>query len=134
MFYLYGSKLKVVMKANILLVDDQSAIREILTLILESELDANIVSCTCVQEATDFIAANAEVHFSAIISDYRMPNGSALDLYEATKNLNIPFIILTGIYLDGEEEVAEFIKKEQNKILYKPLNEVELIAEIAALI
>jgi len=122
------------MKANILLVDDQPAIQEILTLVIEGELDANIVSCGSVPEALEYMANNTSVKFNAIISDYRMPNGSAIDLYESTKNLNIPFIILTGILLDGEEEVAEFIKGEQNKILYKPLNESELVEEIAALI
>ena len=80
--------------SNILLVDDDAAVREALTQTLELN-DLNTVPCGSFIEAKDHIARDFA---GVILSDIRMPGRDGFHLLRHTQNLDpdLPVILLTG--------------------------------------
>jgi response regulator RpfG family c-di-GMP phosphodiesterase len=111
---------------RILVVDDELGLREI----CEEALVENGYTVFCVgsgQEALDYLA-KAEVDM--ILSDFRMPNMSGLELLEKVKTLGLDpdFLIMTGF---GTIETAvECIKKGAADYLPKPFNISHLLLKV----
>ncbi len=80
--------------ANILCVDDEPSVGVVLEAAL-SKLGHTPVLATSVDEAVRAVGKN---QFDLIISDYRMPNATGLDLMSSLEKegLQIPVIIMTG--------------------------------------
>jgi CheY-like chemotaxis protein len=89
----------------ILLVDDESDIREMLTELLNDEgytcVSAESVS-TAIQEINNL--SQQSTYFDLIISDLNMPGGSGIDLLKMVRNMKIdaPFLFLSGESADEE--------------------------------
>ena len=108
--------------ANILFVDDEPAIGLILQDTLE-RLGHQATGATNVPEA---LAALAQRDIDLIISDYRMPGMSGLDLLELLRDegRDIPLIMLTG-HATIEHAVAA-IKAGASDYITKPLQTEQL--------
>ncbi len=88
---------------KVLLVDDEEHIRELSKRYLEDIYGNLTVETT--SSAKKAMRLLEEKYFSAVISDYRMPEMNGLEFLEELRNRgnDIPFIIFTG---KGREEVA----------------------------
>lgn len=115
---------------EIVFIDDQEDVREIMTMILEDELDANVISFPTSVSAYEYLSKkNSEI--SLIICDYKLPKETGMEFYEKIKSKAIPFILMTGMCFEDDNEVINsFLSGEKNKILYKPIDEEQLIKEI----
>ncbi|MDE3129158.1 MAG: response regulator [Gemmatimonadota bacterium] len=80
--------------ATVLVVDDDSAIRDAMELLLRS-LPAEIVTASDVPAALDVVRHR---HVDAIVADYRMPDLSGLDFFALLRQQGsrTPFILVTG--------------------------------------
>lgn len=87
------------MTKKILIVDDEEDSRKLTLAILE---EFDIAVQESVREANDVseaIKLLKEQEFDLVISDFRMPGKSGIDLldYMQSNNIKTPFILLTGI-------------------------------------
>jgi len=116
-------------KSRILLVDDDTAIRQALCEFLESlEYEVTEVgTCEAAREAFRVFRPDAAV------MDYSLPDGTALDLLPDLKSLypSVPLILLTG---QGTIELAvRAVKQGADQFLTKPvqLSTVEVVLQRA---
>ena len=108
--------------ANILYVDDEPAIG----LILQDTLERMGHQATGATNVPEALAALAQRDIDLIISDYRMPGMSGLDLLELLRDegRDIPLIMLTG-HATIEHAVAA-IKAGASDYITKPLQSEQL--------
>lgn len=81
---------------TILLIEDTEEVREILLMILRSQVKANIVEANSYKKASELIQSLPEI--DCIFSDYDLGDGISYDVYQAMKKrgLKIPFILCSG--------------------------------------
>ena len=117
----YASDLK--RRTNVLIVDDESSIREVLS---EGLITAGY-PCSTASNAGDAIDKLKRVKFPLVISDIRMPGASGVDLLEAIKayNSDIDVIMVSGIA--DTETAIETIRKGACDYLTKPFNLTEVL-------
>lgn len=91
------------MLPKVLIVDDSSDVRVMLRHLLEKKFKAEWFEA---DSGNSSIKRLSEVHFSLIISDLNMPNGSGLVLYEylENKHIPIPLIFFTAEALENLEK------------------------------
>ncbi len=119
---------------KILFIDDQPDVRDIMSMILTDELNAKVECFSNSNDASTYLEENSE-EISLIICDYKLPEESGIEFYEKIKTRKIPFILLTGMFFQGEnEQVNSFIEGERNKLVYKPVDEDALIKEIRTIV
>lgn len=110
--------------ATILLADDESKMRKILTLALMDE-GHEILEAKDAQEALDIINKTS---LSLVITDLRMPGGGGMAVLDAVKRMNhyTPVIILTAY--GTIENAVEALKNGAHDYLLKPcdLDEIKL--------
>lgn len=116
------------MKKNVLLVEDDPALRMVMREVLKDEFD--------VEEAdngADGIAKGLSEGNDLIILDYKLPKKDGLQVIEAVKaaHPNIPVIVLTG-YLNPQSE-AQFNELGASKIFPKPFNYRNLLEVVRSL-
>lgn len=116
------------MKKNILLVEDDPALRMVMREVLKDEF--------LIDEAdngVDGIAKGLGSSNDLIILDYHLPKKDGLQVIEAIKaaNPNVPVIVLTG-FLDPDSE-AQFSRLGANKIFAKPCNYRNLLEAVRLL-
>ncbi|MDP2071975.1 response regulator transcription factor [Methylotenera sp.] len=116
--------------ATVFLVDDDSAVRDALTLMFEQEGFA----IKAFDSADAFLAAYQPENFGCAIIDIRMPGMDGLQLQEALNKLNImlPIIFLTG-HGDIPKSVKA-IKAGAVDFLTKPVTREKLMASVQAAI
>ncbi len=89
---------------DILLVDDDSSIRDKTKTFLEEEIEsANVETASAAEKALTILE---ESDCDVVVSDYKMSGMDGLEFLEVVrkdKNMDIPFIIFTG---KGREDVA----------------------------
>jgi PAS domain S-box-containing protein len=109
---------------SILLVDDESSVRDVARLLLK-RLNFEPVIAGDGAEALACVARNMG-GFSAVITDMHMPRMDGLELIRAIRalQLDVPVMVCSG-RLDGTErdELAQF---NVNTVLAKPFNEQQL--------
>jgi len=108
--------------ANILCVDDESAIR----LIVQDTLERLGHTTVGAQNAAEALAAAERGGVDLIVSDYRMPGISGLELLEMLRNdgFDIPLIMLTG---HGTiEQAVEAIRAGAMDYITKPIEPEQL--------
>ena len=117
---------------KILLIDDQVDIQEIIAMTLEDELEANVIACPDTLAAEDIIKkCNPEEKVDVIISDYNLPYRSGLEFFDAINELNIPFILITGmVFDDSDDKFRIFNSKDNTRVLLKPFDDTALVAKI----
>ena len=116
-------------KTTILLIDDDQAIREILTDYLR-ELGYKILTAADGLEGMDKIRLQ---NFDLLLVDIRIPYVSGLGLLQIARDINqdIPIVCMTG-YGDSPERIAA--EEEAKYILSKPFDLKELAKAIEFLL
>jgi two-component system sensor histidine kinase/response regulator len=111
-------------RSNILVIDDEAAIREVVTRLLEQEGYA----VAAAPDAENAMAMIAQRHFDAVITDVRMPGGSGLDLLSELKrnNPNCVVVVMTG-YADMDMVLAA-LRADADDFVVKPVNVPALAA------
>ncbi len=125
-------------REQILIVDDDPAVREMLT----GMVGSMGFSGKAVSSSRDVLSLIQTNHFDIIISDIRMPGGDGLQLIKEVHSTHsdVPFIIITGYSSDYDYDTVinagadEFIKKpftlaELEKKLKRVLHERHLSVE-----
>ncbi len=105
------------MKKNVLLVEDDPALRMVMREVLKDEFDVDEAD-----NGDDGINKGLSSSNDLIILDYHLPKKDGLEVIEAVKaaHPNVPVIVLTG-YLNPDSE-AQFNQLGANKIFPKPFN------------
>ena len=100
---------------NILIVDDDMAVREVLSVLLSEEGYA----CTCAPDARTALALMPQ-GFQLVVSDLKMPDYDGLWLHDRIResDQDIAVIMLTG-YGDTESAV-DCLRRGANDYLLKP--------------
>jgi len=109
---------------NILIVDDSSSMRELLSSTLSS-LFFNVTTASSGEEAINIIQNSNGKAFDLIFMDWKMPGLNGIETSVKIKNdiglLNIPFIIMISAY--GRDEIIEKAKNAGiDNFLIKPVN------------
>jgi CheY-like chemotaxis protein len=110
---------------RILVVDDESMIREIIVSILNDQYNCEVVEA---ENGLSGLEQCQSANFDLIISDHRMPKKTGvqmiLDLRAGSSvNQHVPVIVVTGYV----EEVEAILKTDSCYLLAKPFKEDQLI-------
>ena len=115
----------------ILIVDDDSALRE--TLAEQLEVDGEFVAteAACLAEAEAKLNVDG-ARFDALILDVTLPDGDGRDLCARLRreNWRNPIIILTGS--DEEADVVRGLDAGANDYIAKPFSPRQLLARLRA--
>lgn len=116
------------MKKNVLLVEDDPALRMVMREVLKDEFTVDEAD-----NGADGIDKGLSTINDLIILDYQLPKKSGLEVIEAVKNAhpNVPVIVLTG-YLNAQSE-AQFNELGAAKIFPKPFNYRDLLEVVRTL-
>lgn len=115
---------------KVLLVDDELEILEILETLILSEIDCEITKCNSGNKAIQELQEANQ--YDIILSDYNMPDGNGADLFEYNvTNMNLPFIFISGGYLEDYKDVKNFYDhNELNFFINKPVDFELLINQL----
>jgi len=107
---------------NILIVDDDSSLRNMLSIVLKKE-GYIIFSAENGKTAIKLLKKN---HVDLIISDIKMPDISGIDLLQKVKSINpeLPFILITAF--SSTNDAIEAMKLGADDYITKPFNLDEL--------
>lgn len=113
-------------KANILIIDDDAAVGETLSDILEKK-GYNVVAVTDGLEVIDEVK---EQHFDVALIDIMMPRMNGVETLQMIKELDpdVTTMIMTG-YSAMEESISKALAAGVDRVLFKPFN-VEGIVEL----
>lgn len=118
------------MKGSILIADDESSIRESLTIVLEDEG----YNCTTVKDGEEAIKAIDEGNYDIIISDLKMPKATGIDVLEhALQYSSDTLTILITAHATIETAIHALRKGAADYIL-KPLDFDEVLIRIENLL
>lgn len=114
------------MQNRILIVDDESELREIIVSNLKDNFP-EIIEAKNGKEALELIKTTS---FSLVISDVNMPEMSGLDLLVATKALGVqtPFVFIT--VSSDSENILKALRLGAFDFVKKPFDEDELISVV----
>ena len=106
---------------KILLVDDESDVREILADILQ-DMDFTVTECESVESAIKEFDYN---DFDIVISDIRMPDESGIDLARKIRerNKNIPIVFVSGYNDATPDELREL---KVSTVVQKPYKQSDI--------
>ncbi len=118
------------MNSRILIVDDDSAIRESMRDFLENSL-YTVVSASSGEEALDYLAKNT---IDVVITDIMMPGINGLELTDTIKKTydDIDVMVMTGYSSDHSYEEA--INKGASEFVFKPIRFEELLLRLKRLL
>ncbi len=107
---------------KVLLVDDELEILEILETLILSEVECEITKCSSGNQAISKLKESDQ--FDLILSDYNMPDGNGADLFKYnTDNKNLPFVFISGGYLEDYTDVKNFHEVNSlNFFIHKPVD------------
>ena len=112
----------------IAIVDDEEVVRATLDDLLKSLGYSTLLFET----ADSFLASGFEGPVDCIISDIQMPGTTGLQLARLMKSRKVPIILITAF---PTREVAQQAKAAGvQRILVKPFNSGDLVAELARLL
>lgn len=117
---------------SILIVDDEEFLRDALGYEFEKK-GLRVFLAADVPQALEVFSAN---QIDLILSDYKMPKGSGVDLYQKVSSLNssqnkLKFVLLTG-FADVTEGQA--LEMGIRKVISKPFDRKSLVTSIMSLI
>ncbi len=118
-------------KKKIIVADDEEGIRDVFSMIIESNFDHEIIECESAAVAIEAIKKVGKVDL--VFSDYNMGTDTGLDLYKflIQKNLKIPFA-LCSTYSPADVKGFEnfFEDNPQNSYFQKPFKSADIIQYI----
>ncbi len=116
------------MKKNVLLVEDDPALRMVMREVLKDEFDVDEAD-----NGDDGIHKGLSDTNDLIILDYHLPKKDGLQVIEAVKAVHpdVPVIVLTG-FLNPDSE-AQFNQLGANRIFPKPFNYRALLEVVRSL-
>lgn len=127
---------------RVLIADDQEAMRTVVSMVLESMGISNIVETSDGGEAVDTLRksyyneADAAQGFDLIISDWKMPYKSGLELLKEIRCnprlRHLPYVMLTC--LDDDQSIQEALEAGATKYLCKPFTTKTLRGTIRSLL
>ncbi|WP_154891656.1 response regulator transcription factor [Paenibacillus polysaccharolyticus] len=113
---------------QILIADDNSEIREIVKILLESE-NYEVIEAVDGQDAVDKVTEETDL----IILDMMMPNKSGLKAcLEIREKTSAPILFLTAKTQDSDKQLA--FSSGSDDFLSKPFSYTELVARVKALL
>ena len=118
-------------KGKILIIDDESEVREVLRIHLESA-KYNVIEASDGEEAIKLMKQGSNLlQVGLILCDIRMPkiNGIEAINYLKQNAPSIPILVLTG-YPDSDLAVS-LLKKGVKDYLVKPIEKAKLLAKVA---
>lgn len=114
--------------ANVLLVDDETAILQLLTTILQKEGFSHITTATSAEEALQFVEQN---RYDLMILDVMLPGQSGFDICPIIRQkTDCPIFFLTAKSSDLDK-VSGFLYGADDYIT-KPFNPLEVVARMKA--
>jgi DNA-binding response OmpR family regulator len=116
---------------TILVVQDDTATRAMLTHRLRADLDFTVASVGTLQEA-ERLLSDGSVCIGAVILDIEMPDGDGCDLCARMRRdgHKMPVVMLTGS--DDEADVIRGLEAGANDYIVKPFRINELLARLRA--
>mgnify|MGYP003956850031 FL=1 len=117
-------------KGKILIIDDESEVREVLRLHLESA-NYNVIEATDGEEGVNMMKSGSNLlQVGMIICDIRMPKVNGIEAIDYLKQNapSIPVIVVTG-YPDSDLAVS-LLKKGVKDYMVKPIEKVKLLAKV----
>jgi signal transduction histidine kinase len=115
-------------KERLLIVDDTSAVRDVLAMKLEREGYAVAVAENARRAAERIVPGGQDL----VLLDMRLPDGSGLDLLRrvraAYSALDLPVIIVSG--LDQTESVVQALQQGANDYVTKPFDLAVVLARV----
>ena len=118
---------------NILVVEDEDAIREMLVMVLE-QADLNVIAVASAEEAQHSLADNAMPDL--VLLDWMLPGISGVELARRLKKddlfKSLPIILLTA--RGEEEDKVRGLEIGADDYVTKPFSPKELIARIKAVL
>jgi two-component system response regulator YesN len=118
-------------KAKILLVDDDELVRRSLELNLKLEGFELSSSAASAEEALVLLK---EESYDLLLTDYLMEGMTGIELLKLAKELYPPMKVIVLSGYEGEDSAAEIIRLGANDFLRKPVDIEELLARITAVL
>ena len=118
-------------KGKILIIDDESEVREVLRLHLESA-NYNVIEATDGEEGVNMMKSGSNLlQVGMIICDIRMPKVNGIEAIDFLKKNapSIPIIVVTG-YPDSDLAVS-LLKKGVKDYMVKPIEKARLLEKVA---
>jgi DNA-binding response OmpR family regulator len=115
----------------ILIVDDDSQLREALAEQLEVDGEFSVTEAASIAEAENKMTG-PDARFDALILDVSLPDGDGRDLCQQLRRrgMKMPIIMLTGS--DEEADVVRGLESGANDYIPKPFRLAELLARLRA--
>lgn len=115
---------------KLLLVDDEVEILDIISTLIESEIDCEIITAETGNQGVEQLKKSQ--NFDLILSDYNMPDGNGGVLYNHNRaHDNLPFVFISGGYLEDYDNVKDFYTSNpKNSYIHKPIDFDELLSVI----
>jgi len=115
----------------ILVVDDDTALRELLVEQLQVDGEFTAIPASTVSEAEAMLTGR-DARFDAVILDVGLPDGDGRDLCASLRKqgMRMPIIMLTGS--DEEADVVRGLDAGANDYIAKPFRLAELLARLRA--
>jgi DNA-binding NtrC family response regulator len=124
-------KIFFIMLSKVLIVDDSPAIREILSMYVESFCEPEILTAETGNSAIELLKSIDDIDL--VVSDFNMLDGTGGDLYKFLRSVSttMPFILQTAEPIDLLEEFENFPNSNSEGFLQKPfsIDEVEELLE-----
>jgi len=118
-------------KGKILIIDDESEVREVLRIHLESA-KYNVIEASDGEEAIKLMKQGSNLlQVGLILCDIRMPKVNGIEAINYLKQNapSIPILVLTG-YPDSDLAIS-LLKKGVKDYLVKPIEKAKLLAKVA---
>ena len=117
-------------RPTLLVVDDEPLVTQMLSILLELNLEMNVVTTNSSLHARDILRQG---NISLLLTDYLMPDLNGINLIRALRDEGsaIPVIVLTG-YCDEPELAANAAVLGPFEVIVKPWNNEYLLQRISA--
>jgi two-component system, chemotaxis family, chemotaxis protein CheY len=117
-------------KGKILIIDDESEVREVLRLHLESA-NYNVIEASDGEEGVNLMKSGSNLlQVGFIICDIRMPKVNGIEAIDFLKQNapSIPIVVVTG-YPDSDLAVS-LLKKGVKDYMVKPIEKAKLLEKV----
>ncbi|MBT5632498.1 MAG: response regulator [Nitrospina sp.] len=118
-------------KGKILIIDDESEVREVLRIHLESA-NYNVIEAVDGEEGVNMMKSGSNLlQVGMIICDIRMPKVNGIEAIDYLKQNapSIPIVVVTG-YPDSDLAVS-LLKKGVKDYMVKPIEKARLLEKVA---